>query len=598
MREHREFLTAVVVDRDGFHLDVATARSEFYRAPAALPEVATSAIRQDLYRRDFTINTLAIRLGPDRRPALIDHFGGREDLDAGVLRVLHSMSFIDDPTRVLRAVRLEHRLGFRMSPETLRLVEVALAEGVFRQLSGSRLREELKLLLDDPAVALPGLERLGELGLLAELHPDLGPDLEAAPALGAGERRRLWAAVGAWDWFRLQGLEEPPVELWRLLLAALAAGLDEAGRERFAGRLQLAGADRRALVGGPERRAEIRRLLAARPAAHAVVDALDPLPGEDLLLLLAEGDPAERRWIRRYLRELRRFEIGVRGGELVAAGVAPGPAIGEALRLTREARLDGAIGAADERRYALDRARELAGAALRVLSLVAVALAVAAGAAGAVQVERTRPEAEAPPISDRSLVLARLDCRSTLQRRELTLFANGTLRLRAGEPGREGMSLAELGPDELEEALARLGEVDLDETDASSTGPEGDWVDRCTLELALPDRATETREFKRFDSISLALARALDILEGLAAGVEEPRAPAAGGGPPRLPVDYRPEVGDLLRHADGTLYRVIAFTADGEGVELQGVEQPLTLYVPAGRLAEEMVALVGRRKPR
>ena len=137
-------------------------------------------------------------------------------------------------------------------------------------------------------------------------------------------------------------------------------------------------------------------------------------------------------------------------------------------------------------------------------------------------------------------IVARLDCWSTLQRRELTLFANGTLRLRAGEPGREGMSLAELGPVELEEALARLGEVDLDETDAASTGPEGDWVDRCTLELALPDREPEVRQFKRFDSISLALARALDVLEGLAVGIEEPRPPAPGGGPPRLPVDYRP----------------------------------------------------------
>jgi hypothetical protein len=226
----------------------------------------------------------------------------------------------------------------------------------------------------------------------------------------------------------------------------------------------------------------------------------------------------------------------------------------------------------------------------------AAALAVPAGAASALQVERTRPEAEAPPLSDRSRAVARLDCRSTLQRRELTLFANGTLRLRAGEPGREGMSLAELGPVELEEALARLGEVDLDETDAVSSGPEGDWVDRCTLELALPDRKPEIRQFKRFDSISLALARALDLLEGLAVGVEEPRPPAADGGPPRLPVDYRPEVGDLLRHADGTLYQVIAFTADGEGVELQGVEQPLALYIPAGRLREEMVALVGRRE--
>ncbi|MFP5286480.1 MAG: CBS domain-containing protein, partial [Thermoanaerobaculia bacterium] len=165
VRTHPVFLTAVVVDAEGFHIDIATARSEFYRAPAALPEVQTSALRQDLYRRDFTINTLAIRLGPGEVPELIDYFGGRHDLKEKTLRVLHSLSFIDAPTRVLRAVRLELRLGFHISSETLRLVEVALEEGIFDHLSGSRLRDELAMLLGDPALALRGIERLAELGL-------------------------------------------------------------------------------------------------------------------------------------------------------------------------------------------------------------------------------------------------------------------------------------------------------------------------------------------------------------------------------------------------------------------------------------------------
>ena len=160
VRTHPVFLTAVVVDPEGFHIDIATARSEFYRTPAALPEVQTSALRQDLYRRDFTINTLAIRLGPGTEPELIDYFGGRHDLKEKTLRALHSLSFIDDPTRVLRAVRLELRLGFHISSETLRLVEVALDEGIFDLLSGSRLRDELVMLLDDPALALRGIERL------------------------------------------------------------------------------------------------------------------------------------------------------------------------------------------------------------------------------------------------------------------------------------------------------------------------------------------------------------------------------------------------------------------------------------------------------
>jgi tRNA nucleotidyltransferase (CCA-adding enzyme) len=356
VREHRAFLTAVVVDGEGFHLDVASARSEFYRAPAALPEVETSAIRQDLYRRDFTINTLAVRLGPEEAPVLIDYFGGRRDLEAKTLRVLHSLSFIDDPTRVLRAVRLEQRLGFTISPETLQLVAVALSERIFDRLSGSRLREELIPLLGDPALALRGVERLGALGLLAVVHRDLA----ATDAV----RLRLRAAVGAFDWFGLQGLAEPPVELWRLALGALLDDLPAAAVAAAADRLMLAGEDRRIVVGGGERRAAARQALGRDGLApHRISDVLAGLPGEDLLLLMAAGDDRVRERVRRELCELRRFALAIGGADLLAAGAAPGPAVGEALRRTRRARLDGEIGAAEELEFAL-RALAAAGGAV------------------------------------------------------------------------------------------------------------------------------------------------------------------------------------------------------------------------------------------
>lgn len=344
VRTHPAFLTAVVVDPDGFHIDIATARSEFYRAPAALPEVQTSALRQDLFRRDFTINTLAIRLGGET-PELIDYFGGRHDLKEKTLRALHSLSFIDDPTRVLRAVRLELRLGFHLSAETLRLVEVALAEGIFDQLSGSRLRDELTLLLDDPALALRGLERLAELDLLRVLHPHMG--------LGNEARERLRNARAAWDWYHLEGLADPPLSVWRLHLMALAGELDEPELIRLADRLMLAGEDRRLLTGFPSRLGRARQAL-ARPdrLPHHAVEALEPLAGEELLLLLAEPDEAVRAWVRRDLTELRMFELGIRGADLIQAGFRPGPRIGDALKETRRARLDGRIEAGDELRYA------------------------------------------------------------------------------------------------------------------------------------------------------------------------------------------------------------------------------------------------------
>ena len=345
VRAHRAFLTAVVVDPEGFHVDVATARSEFYRAPAALPEVQTSALRQDLFRRDFTINTLAIRLGPEPTPELIDYFGGRRDLKEKTLRVLHSLSFIDDPTRLLRAVRLELRLGFRISPETLHLAEVALSEGVFDHLSGSRLRDELSLLLDDPALALRGIERLAELGVLRALDPLLELD-EAV-------RGRLREARAAHDWYRLEGIAEPRAEAWRLLLMALAADFDEDNLTRLADRLMLAGEDRRLLTGFPSRLALARSALGGEPHPHEVARAFEPLYGEELLLLMAGGGEAVRGWVRRYLTELRLLKLGIRGADLLEVGLPPGPRIGEALRATLDARLDGKIDETEELRYAL-----------------------------------------------------------------------------------------------------------------------------------------------------------------------------------------------------------------------------------------------------
>jgi tRNA nucleotidyltransferase (CCA-adding enzyme) len=334
-REHRAFLTAVVIDPEGFHIDVASARSEHYRAPAALPEVQMSALRQDLFRRDFTINTLAIRLGPDPAPELIDYFGGRNDLKEKTLRVLHSLSFIDDPTRALRAVRLELRLGFHISAETLRLIEVALGEGVFDQLSGARLREELAMLLDDPALALRGIDRLDELGILRVLHPGI--------ELSEAVRDRLRAVRAAADWFQLEGLAAPEVRPWRLILMSLAADLDQAERERLAQRLLLAGEDRRLLVAFKARLEEARRVLAGEPPPHRAAESLEALAGEELLLLMAAGDESQRSWVRRFLTELSRCELAVRGADLVAAGVPPGPDVGRALQAARRARLDGLL---------------------------------------------------------------------------------------------------------------------------------------------------------------------------------------------------------------------------------------------------------------
>jgi tRNA nucleotidyltransferase (CCA-adding enzyme) len=346
VKVHPAFLTAVVADPDGLEIDVVTARSEFYRAPAALPEVQTSALRQDLYRRDFTVNTLALRLGPEEGPELFDYFGGRQDLHDRTLRVLHSLSFLDDPTRALRGVRLELRLGFRIAPETVRLIAVAFSEGAFDRLSGSRLRDELALLLGETGLAVRGLERLAELGLLPVLHPGLALDEQVCG--------RLRQARAALDWYRMEGLSQPPVAAWRLLLMALAQDLAETDRAALADRLLLTGEDRRLLTGFPARLGAARRVLRRGGLApHEAEEALAPLAGEELLLLMAEEDESCRAWVRRDLTAFRGLALAIRGADLVTAGVPPGPRIGRALSATRRARLDGRIEAEGELAFAL-----------------------------------------------------------------------------------------------------------------------------------------------------------------------------------------------------------------------------------------------------
>ncbi len=341
VRVHEAFLTAVV-RAPGGEIDVATARSEFYRAPAALPEVAGSALRQDLYRRDFTVNTLAIRLGPlskNTPPELIDPFGGRRDLELGVLRVLHSLSFLDDPTRALRAVRLERRLGLHLALETERLIGIALGEGAFDRLSGARLRAELDLLLGEEAVALPGLERLAALGVLGAIEPRWIHDRTLAPEAEI----RLRGALAAWDWHRLEGRAEPAVDLAELLGLALSLGLPLDARRRLADRLALNGPLRARRLAVSE---VVRDALAAlRPDARPsdVSAALSGLGGEELLLVFAATDEAGRAWIRRDLEELRGIEPSIRGADLLAAGVPEGPALGLALRAVKQALQDGEL---------------------------------------------------------------------------------------------------------------------------------------------------------------------------------------------------------------------------------------------------------------
>jgi tRNA nucleotidyltransferase (CCA-adding enzyme) len=338
VREHERFGTATVRAGD-VALDLATTRRETYDEPGALPRVEAASLADDLRRRDFSINAMAVALSGDDLGRLYDPCGGLRDLQTGVVRVLHGRSFLDDPTRLLRAVRYEVRLGFRMDDGTERAARAAIAEGAMSTVSGARVRDELMDLLAEPQ-APRGVERMRDLGLDRALHPALRPDPElvASAALGAaaiGSDRAL-AALAA-----LCAASPAELDLW-------LAGLHLQARERDA----VARAARVA-----------PRLVAALRARQRAPSELRELmlrePPEALALALALQAPAEP--VLRWVGELSKIGLEITGDDLLAAGVPEGPAIGRALEETLWRKLDGLVsGRESELETALRVARETA----------------------------------------------------------------------------------------------------------------------------------------------------------------------------------------------------------------------------------------------
>jgi tRNA nucleotidyltransferase (CCA-adding enzyme) len=324
VREHERFRTATVTT-DDLSFDLATSRRESYERPGALPTVEPAPLVEDLGRRDFTINAMAAGLTGDDLGHLYDPYGGLADLRAGLVRVLHDDSFVDDPTRLLRALRYEARLGLALEPDTERLARRAAAAGGLRTVSGARVRDELLDLLGE-LEAPAAVERLRDLGLDQAMHPALqaDPELVASAALGAvtlGANRALsaLAALIAGAPFELDG--------WLSDLHLQAHERD---------------AVRRAARVAPSLAAELRRDL--RPSE--LYDLLVREPPEALALALAMRAPPDP--ILRFVTDLRPVELEIGGEDLVAAGVPESPAVGEALRTVLRRKLDGELSGRDE----------------------------------------------------------------------------------------------------------------------------------------------------------------------------------------------------------------------------------------------------------
>jgi tRNA nucleotidyltransferase (CCA-adding enzyme) len=338
VRTHRKFGTAVVIYGEGERVDVVTARTEFYDAPAALPTVEHASIREDLFRRDFTINAMAVSLKGADLGRLVDPFGGRRDLEARTIRVLHNLSFIDDPTRIFRAIRYENRYGFRMDEHTLRLARGTIEMGLVGDLSSARLRDELEALLEESEIE-HSILRLGELGADQAIHAHLAADEEAVALV----RRLAELSVR-------YGLEIPS---WRLGLAVLARKLPPDEVYDWLQRLKVRRRDAEqiaaAVTVGPRL---VERLQNGAEPAEVVALAEPYAPDAPLFALGLADLPA----LHAYFERLRDVHLDVTGADLAELGLEESPRVGEILAELRRRKLNGELGGRDSE---LEAAREL-----------------------------------------------------------------------------------------------------------------------------------------------------------------------------------------------------------------------------------------------
>ncbi|MCX6035792.1 MAG: hypothetical protein NTV38_12585 [Chloroflexi bacterium] len=318
-------------------VDFISTRSETYAHPGALPKVFQGTLTDDLCRRDFTINTLALRLDGDHFGELRDDLGGLEDLQAGLVRVLHPLSFVDDPTRLFRVIRYEQRYRFQVTPKTLALIPDARL--LINRLSAERVRHELDLVLEEENAASM-LKRLAELGILAAVHPALEWNTTTQKRFANG----LAAA---------QILEQPPSRRrlgWTLWLMDVPLP----SLESIEKRLHFESGLRELLLAASALFADVNSLVGKKPSrCVAVLDEIPPKAVQAVSLALPAGQA--RQELHEYLETWRHVRPKTNGHDLKKRGLPPGPAYKSILRRLGEAWLDGEVKTVDEERALLEQ---------------------------------------------------------------------------------------------------------------------------------------------------------------------------------------------------------------------------------------------------
>jgi len=334
IRPHTEFATAKVIYQDGFKMDIATARLEYYKAPAALPVVEHSSLKLDLHRRDFTINTLAISLNKNTFGQLIDFFGAQRDIKEKTIRVLHSLSFVEDPTRVFRAIRFEHRFGFQIGKHTLNLIKNAIKMNFLSKIKGKRIWTELSLIMleDEPEKIL---KRLQELDLLKFISPYL---------IFNKDKEKLFNQMHAvFKWYELLYRGKPCDRLPYYILGLIDHMKHEEVVE-FCKKTEMTETLKKRTIENIEK---IRDALVKLGTGivgmkkSEIYKLFEPLSQEGKLFIMAKTKSEEtKKALSNYITYIDTFKTILTGEDLKKLGIKEGPLYKEILDKLKEAKID------------------------------------------------------------------------------------------------------------------------------------------------------------------------------------------------------------------------------------------------------------------
>lgn len=341
LTRHRRFGTATVIIKPNLKVDITTARKEFYPEPAHLPVVNSGSLKDDLFRRDFTINAMAISISGKDFARFIDFFGGRKDIRAKSIRILHDLSFIDDPTRILRAIRFEKRYNFQIESSTLRLLKEAARQKMLEKVQPHRLRDELILILKE-SYPIKEIRRLQQLAGFNFISPVFLVSLKTYRFLNCIEKQI--------SWFKKQYPERRTLDSWLIYFMGLMEPLGITYVRSICKKFSF-------------RKGEEKRILVYKKAAPVIICALskdevkpsrifrllEPLSYEVTLLIKATSrNPSLQRHIEVFFEIYNGMRLYVSGHDLHKLGIAPGPYYQQIFSKVLNAKLNGLIKTKEE----------------------------------------------------------------------------------------------------------------------------------------------------------------------------------------------------------------------------------------------------------